>query len=67
MDYIAGWHKKKLKCSICGSGKSVKYMHNGEPHCNSCMMTQITFPIHISDRHTKSKEDDNGSSIKETL
>jgi len=35
---IMGWESKKLKCANCGTEKSVKYLHNGKPYCNMCIM-----------------------------
>lgn len=40
MNIIAEWQSKNLRCSVCGSDKSVKYRNkNGLAMCNKCIPT----------------------------
>lgn len=38
---IGEWWKHYLTCSVCGTGKSVKYELNDKPVCNACIFRVV--------------------------
>lgn len=41
MKIIADWIKKGLKCSYCGTRKSVKYIDKNDVYCNKCILAHL--------------------------
>lgn len=41
MQFIPNWQNKNLKCSKCGTTKSVKYSHKNKNFCNACIAEAI--------------------------
>lgn len=48
MQLIPNWFNKQLTCAKCGTTKSVKYMLEGKPYCNKCILPLAMFAERVT-------------------